>query len=216
MIAYEKRRKLSIFGRFPRHTKLLGTIAGLWGTLEHQMCELFEALMYPRRKEARAIFYSLGNHKARRDILRVAGATRLKGNQKLLARFNKAINAIKKRADRRNDLLHSAWIYFFDVGALLRYSPRVVAGQEWFQDKERDLEEFIDHLKRAINLVIDLAFDVLPHIAMDDAKRLESPSRQLRGNPRSGSPSGRQTPGRVRLLQPRSSRASPRPGRSVR
>ena len=161
-ITYEGKADLSIFDRFPEHTRLLGAIAGLWSTLEFVMGQLFENLLVPRETEATVIFYALGNHKARRDILKTTGKSRLKGNPDLLEKFDKAIALIAKRADRRNTLLHSAWIYYFDQDRLLRYSPRPTTKQPKtiFTDDEAALMSFVNKLKEVITLTVDLAFEV--------------------------------------------------------
>lgn len=163
LLSYEGMRKHSIFGRFPRHTKLLGVISGLWGTLELSMGQLFEELLEPRNREARAVYYSLGNHRARRDILRTAGMTRLEHHPQLRSKLKTTINHISKRADRRNDLLHGAWLYFFQGETLLRYSP-IPKGRKRpqivFAEKESDLQAFAERLKNAIEQIQDLRFAV--------------------------------------------------------
>jgi hypothetical protein len=104
------------------------------------------------------------------------------------------VDAVKKRADRRNDLLHGAWIYFFDADELLRYAPSPHEKQEWFRETEQELKDFIERLKAAIDAMTELRFDVSPYLAVSGDKPPEAPSPKQPRNRRPGSPSRRRTP----------------------
>jgi hypothetical protein len=113
---------VSVLISHPEHLKGLGLIAAAHAALEDAMCELL-GMLIGKSKAASAIFHSLGNHKARSDILRgvvsecVTDATT---RSEILSLLDKAVG----KARLRNGIMHSLWLVDSENGKVVQSLKR--------------------------------------------------------------------------------------------
>lgn len=91
----------------PEHLQALGLVTTEWARLESTM-NMAVAIIIGNANAAEVIMNTLGNHKARRDILRALTVEIVKDKtrQEVLL---KILNRIARLAPRRNDVAHTVW-----------------------------------------------------------------------------------------------------------
>lgn len=93
---------------YPDHLKAIGLVITEFGRLEQSLAILlWELIEDPDRGDA--VFYSLGNSKARCDVIRGVANEVLEPDSEIMKEVLEVIRQARDVADKRNDLAHGAW-----------------------------------------------------------------------------------------------------------
>jgi hypothetical protein len=149
--------------RHPDYALQIGIITAEWSILEANLCMLLQHLLGVDDVRASAVFFSLGNNKARRDIVANLATAVLPPESDLRGRINSVVRRIQGAASRRNKIAHGMWGFWpgeADSGSLSgldRKTGRLTG--EWI--RVRDLKAIRAQIAEASHEIWRLACDVM-------------------------------------------------------
>jgi hypothetical protein len=93
----------------PGYLKVFGLIEVEWNRLENEIFLLFYGISGLRLDKAHAAFFSLQNHRARREMLEAIAVQALYKKPAMLTRFGQLMRRVKNASSKRNEIIHCIW-----------------------------------------------------------------------------------------------------------
>jgi hypothetical protein len=91
----------------PEVAQAIGIVTGEWSALEYTLCMMLGKLLGNQDELAESIYFSLGSHKARHDLIAAAILSVMAEEER--EHLLNVLDEVTKLANRRNALAHDQW-----------------------------------------------------------------------------------------------------------
>lgn len=144
---------------------LICRISSEWAMLEMKMCFLLAELLDVEPKVASSVLFPPVSNRVRRDIIENAAATTLSDGE-LKKRIKRILDRIKNAGKKRNDILHSFWIYLEEDDVTVQFllsTEHVMVGREVTKDQLRRVEAQVMAVSGdLVHLTVDISVSKRP------------------------------------------------------
>jgi hypothetical protein len=98
-----------VIAHHPNYANKLGIVTAEWSALELHLCFLFQNLLGVDSQRAEAIFFTLTNNRARREVIASLAKILLSEEHELRNRVDRILRRVRNAATRRNEVAHGIW-----------------------------------------------------------------------------------------------------------
>ncbi len=167
----------------PDLAKAIGLIASHWTQIENILCGVLMVLLKTDKIRAETIYYSMANHRARRELILRLGNTFL-SDESTRAKIQRLLRRTAKFSQKRNNVMHQTFLRFGDSGELIRSFVKFPEETEYAWDSQLE-PVTIKELKRIASDISRLAADLkrfIPELAAKVDTSHEKRLAQLQGH----------------------------------
>jgi hypothetical protein len=158
--------ELARVAEMAKHAQALGNVSLSWTRLHEVMAMLFGLLLRPAPEErAYAIWHSIKNDRAQRDMLQALAETVLPPNGEALKAIKWAIGSCVPLEDARNDALHSPYVLIHDQGGPRMISNVLTGNRRATKLKGRDLDLELESYNKNFTAVADYLWEVVRRLS---------------------------------------------------